>query len=146
MASVPKCSLCKITEKLEKTFENKKKNFLVYSMFIILSVEVFSFFMNIFHTPNKNGYDLYSDFVYIALTQLVLFLLVSSIFLWRERLHFCLRKATATMFLSSYYLFNFLAVIFCFSANFYFQIISFCLLILTLLMLIQSFYSKKYGK
>ena len=146
MASVPRCLLCKATQKVEKVLKDKTKNYLIYSIFAILFVEMYSNILNWFYVPENSNFDFYKDFVYVSLTQLVLFLLVSSIFLWRERLHFCLRKATATMFLSAYYLFNFLAVIFCFSANIYFNIISFCLLILTFLMLIQSIYSKKYGK
>jgi len=143
MASVPKCSLCRVTEKVEKVFENKKYNFLVYSVFFVLVLELFSFIVNLFHVPNKQGYDFYSDFVYILLTQMICLLFASSLFLWRERLRFCLRKATAVMFLSAYYLFNMLAVIFCFSASFYFQWISGGLISLALLLFIQSIYAKK---
>jgi hypothetical protein len=143
MASVPVCSLCKGTELVENYFSNKKKNYLTYSMFFILLIEAFSFIVNLFHVPNKKGYDFYSDFVYVLLTQLVLFFIISSIFLWRERLHFCLRKATATMFLSIYYLFGVLSVLFCFSATFYYTVVSGGLLFFAILLFVQSLYAKK---
>lgn len=141
MASVPKCGLCRITEPIEKYFSDKKKNFLVYSVFFILLVELVSNVVNNFYEPTC--YDLYASKIYPMLTQLVLFLVFASLFLWRERLHFCLRKATATMYLSIYYLFGFISLLFCFTATFYINVVNFTLLSLSIMLFVQSLYAKK---
>lgn len=143
MASVPRCSLCRFTQVLEEKVKDYKKTFLVYSVFFVLLVELFSNIVNYIYIPTAKGYDFYSDFIYILLTQLCLLLFSTSLFLWRERLHFCLRKATATLFLSLYYLFGFLAVLFCFSANVYFQFVNTSLIVLALMLFVQSLYAKK---
>ena len=141
MASVPKCGLCRMTQPIENYFEDKKKNFLVYSVFVVLLVEMFSNVINWFYVPKT--FDFYASYLYPLLTQLVLFLMFSSIFLWREKLRFCLRKATATMFLSAYYLFGFISLLFCFTATFYINMVNFTLLSLALLIFVQSIYAKK---
>jgi len=141
MASVPICGLCKGTIKVEKYFEDKKKNFLVYSVFVVLLIEMFSNVVNWFYVPKT--FDFYASYLYPLLTQLVLFLVFSSLFLWRERMRFCLRKATAVMYLSAYYLFGFVSLLFCFTATFYINVVSFTLLVLALLLFVQSIYAKK---
>lgn len=141
MASVPKCGLCRLTQPIEKALENKKKNFLVYSVFIVLLIELFSNVINWFYVPTT--FDLYSSKIYPMLTQFSLFLVFASLFLWRERLHFCLRKATATMYLAIYYLFGFISLLFCFTATFYINVVNFTLLSLALLLFVQSLYAKK---
>lgn len=141
MASVPKCGLCRITEPVEKFFENKKQNFLIYSVFIVLLIEMFSNIYNWFYVPTCM--DLYASKIYPALTQLVLFLLFASVFLWRERLRFCLRKASAVMYLSAYYLFGFVSLLFCFTATFYINVVNFTLLLFSLILFVQSIYAKK---
>lgn len=143
MASVPRCSLCRFTQIVEEKVKDYKKNFLVYSVFFVLLVELFSNIVNYIYIPTSKGYDFYSDFIYVLLTQLCLLLFSTSLFLWRERLHFCLRKATATLFLSLYYSFGFLAVLFCFSANMYFQFVNTSLIVLALMLFVQSLYAKK---
>lgn len=141
MASVPKCGLCRLTLPIEKALENKKKNFLVYSVFIVLLIELFSNVINWFYVPTT--FDLYASKIYPMLTQFSLFLVFASLFLWRERLHFCLRKATATMYLAIYYLFGFISLLFCFTATFYINVVNFTLLSLALLLFVQSLYAKK---
>ena len=141
MASVPKCGLCRFTEPIEKALENKKQNFLIYSVLIVLLIELFSNVYNWFYIPTT--YDFYASKLYPLLTQFSLFLVFSSLFLWRERLRFCLRKATATMFLSAYYLFGFISLLFCFTAVFYIQVVNVTLLLLALLLFVQSIYAKK---
>lgn len=141
MASVPKCGLCRFTQPIEKALENKKKNFLVYSVFIVLLIELFSNVINWFYVPT--AYDLYASKIYPMLTQFSLFLVFASLFLWREKLRFCLRKATATMYLAIYYLFGFISLLFCFTATFYINVVNFTLLSLALLLFVQSLYAKK---
>jgi len=141
MASVPKCGLCRFTQPLEGYLNNKKKNFLIYSIFVILLVEIFSSVFNLFYVPTT--YDLYASYIYPLLTQLVLFLLFTCVFMWREKLRFCLRKATAVMYLSIYYLFGFISLLFCFTATFYINFVNFTLLFLSLLIFVQSLYAKK---
>lgn len=141
MASVPKCGLCRFTEPIENALKDKKKNFLVYSVFFVLLIELLSNVFNWFYVPKT--FDFYASYLYPLLTQFSLFLVFSSLFLWRERLHFCLRKATATMFLSAYYLFGFISLLFCFTATFYINAVCFTLLSLALLLFVQSIYSKK---
>ena len=143
MASVPTCSLCKVTQLVESKFNNNKQPFLVYSVFIVLAIELITTVINLNYVSPARAYNFYADFCYPLFTQLGFFLVFSSLFLWRERLHFCLRKASATMYLSAYYLFGFLAVLFCFSANFYFQVVNTTLISLSMLLFIQSLYAKK---
>jgi len=143
MAAVPRCSLCKVTQLVESKFKNNKQPFLVYSVFMVLSIEIITNIINYFYIPAQREYDFYADFCYPLFTQLGFFLVFASLFLWRERLHFCLRKASATMYLSAYYLFGFLAVLFCFSANLYFQVINTTLICLSMLLFLQSLYAKK---
>jgi len=143
MAAVPRCSLCKVTQLVESKFKNNKQPFLVYSVFMVLSIEIITNIINYFYIPAQREYDFYTDFCYPLFTQLGFFLVFASLFLWRERLHFCLRKASATMYLSAYYLFGFLAVLFCFSANLYFQVINTTLICLSMLLFLQSLYAKK---
>lgn len=143
MASVPKCSLCKGTQIVETFLSDKKKNFLTYSVFFVLLIEAFSFVFNLFYTPIERPRDFYSDYVYVFLTQVVLFLYSVSLFLWRERLHFCLRKATATMYLSVYYLFGSVSVLFCLTSESYYNWVSGGLLALVILLFVQSLYAKK---
>lgn len=141
MASVPKCGLCRFTQPIEKALESNKKNYLIYSIFIVLLIEILSNVINWFYVPTT--YDLYASKIYPLLTQLSLFLVFSSLFLWRGKLRFCLRKATALMYLSTYYLFGFISLLFCFTAQFYINVVSMTLLLLSLLLFVQSIYAKK---
>jgi hypothetical protein len=142
MASVPKCSLCKGTEIVEDKLKNKKQPYLIYSVFFIIMIEMFSIFLNNVNISTEFN-KLYLVKIYPMLTQISMFLAVSSIFMWREKLRFCLRKATATMFLSIYYLFGFFAILFCFSSSIYYQFVNVALIGLVFLLFVQSIYAKK---
>jgi hypothetical protein len=125
MAAVPVCALCKAPEIISKYLENRKKHFLKFSIFIILVIEWFSIFYNKTYThPKHNIYDSYLMYYYPLLTQLALFVIFFSIFLWKDRLHFCFRKAATTFYLSLYYLLGVLSVLLCLSADFYYEAIS----------------------
>lgn len=143
MASLPPCSLCRLSEGIRPYFENNKKLILVYSIFAILIIEWFSLFYQkiVPQTPNL-VYDRYLFFWYPLLTQLALFVLFFSLYLWKERLHFCFRKSATTFYLSLYYLLGVFGVLFCIQANLYYTIISITSIGLATLIFIVSFFKE----
>jgi hypothetical protein len=143
MPAVPPCALCKTPEKIRIYLESNKKPVLVFSVFVVLLIEWFSIAYQKFvpQTPNL-VYDRYLFFWYPMLTQLALFILFFSLYLWKDRLHFCFRKSATTFYLSCYYLLGFLGVLFCFSASIYYTIISFTSLVLGTLIFIVSLFNK----
>lgn len=145
MASVPTCSLCRAPKKVNEYFKDKKKPILVYSVFLILLVEFSSTIFNFFYKSTITQYDVYCMYYYPLLTQLSMFIIFFSLFLWKERLYFCDRKNAATFYLSLYYLFGFISILFCFSSDFYYKIINFGMISISLLIFIQSYYAKNYG-
>lgn len=100
MPKIPPCALCK---KVKEVLIENKKPFLVYSIFYLLIIEVVSYYL----ADRKN----YACYWYPLLTNTGFFLIVFSIFLWNDRLRFCLRKNLAVLFLSIYYLFGSVAII-----------------------------------
>lgn len=145
MASVPICSLCKAPKIVNEYLQERKKPFLVYSIFAVLLIEFFTTIFNWFYESTITQYDKYLMFYYPLLTQLSLFIIFFSIFLWKDRLHFCDRKNGAIFYLSLYYLFGVISILFCFSSDFYYKCISFGMIFISLLIFVQSFYAKNYG-
>ena len=125
MATLPICSLCKIPEKIRVSLEKEKKIFLVFSIFIVLIFEWFSIYYVSTHDQSKQIiYDVYLMFWYPLLTQLSMFIIFFSLFLWKERLHFCFRKSATTFYMSLYYLFGVFSVLFCVSSSFYYETVT----------------------
>ena len=144
MAAVGFCSLCRIPEKIRVYLESDKKLFLVFSIFMVLLIEWFSIgYLKFVPQVKPAFYEPYAMFWYPMLTQLALFIVFFSLFLWKERLHFCGRKSAATFYLSLYYLFGFLAVLFCFSANFYYTVISYTSIALASMLFIVSLFKSE---
>jgi len=113
MPGVPPCSLCK---KVKAYLVENKKAFLIYSIFYVLVAEILSYFLRY----EKE----YACYYYPLLSQLEFFLIFFSLYLWNDRLHFCLRKNLAVLFLSGYFLFGFIAVLFKVQDAFYTPMIS----------------------
>lgn len=113
MPGVPPCSLCK---KAKAYLVENKKSFLIYSIFYVLVAEILSYFLRY----EKE----YACYYYPLLSQLEFFLIFFSLYLWNDRLHFCLRKNLAVLFLSGYFLFGFIAVLFKVQDAFYTPMIS----------------------
>lgn len=111
MASIPPCGFNCRMQQLHSYLKDNKKSFLIYSLFYLLLIEVASYFIR----DVKN----YACYWYPLLTQIGYFLVVFSIFLWNERLHFCFRKNIAVLFLSLYYFFGSVSLIFDFSNSTY---------------------------
>lgn len=146
MPAVPPCALCKIPNKVQVYLEANKKPFLVYSIFVILVLEWFSIAYLKFSKQTLNPtnyYDFYSMKLYPMLSQLAMFVLFFSLFLWKDRLHFCFRKSATTFYLAMYYLFGFFAILFCFSASFYYEIISLGTIGIASLIFIVSFFKSE---
>lgn len=134
MPAVPPCGLrCRIAKTHEFLKQNKKP-FIVYSIFYLLGIEVLSYFIR-----NLSNYACYW---YPLLTQTGYLLIIFSVFLWSERLHFCFRKNIAVLLLSIYYLFGVISILFQFSNLFYAEVISFILLICSLLVLFLSIFKE----
>lgn len=144
MAALPPCSLCRTPEKVRTYFETNKKPFLTYSIFILLVLEWFSLgYQKTFpQTPNM-VYDRYLFFWYPLLTQLGFFVVCFSLFLWKDRFHFCYRKSAVVFYLSCYYLLGFLGVLFCFSASIYYTIVSYSSLFIASFLFIVSLYKNR---
>lgn len=143
MAALPPCSLCRVPEKVSKFLDNKKSNFLKFAIFFILLIEWFSnLFVKNYSAPLHDCKDVYLTFVYPLLSQLALFIMFFSIFLWKDRLHFCSRKSATTFYLSLYYLFGVVSLVFCLSANIYYTLISYAALAFASLLFVASFYNK----
>lgn len=144
MAAVGLCSLCRVPEKIRVYLESNKKPFLVFSIFMVLLIEWFSIgYLKFVPQVKPAVYEPYTMFWYPMLTQLALFIVFFSLFLWKDRLHFCGRKSAATFYLSLYYLFGVLAVLFCFSANFYYTVISYTSIALASLLFIVSLFKSE---
>lgn len=140
MATLPPCSLCRVPEKVLQNLVKNKKMFLVYSIFIILLIEWLSFiYLKWFHVTTERITDFYVVKMYPFLTQLALFVMFFSVFLWRDRLHFCFRKTATTFYLSCYYLFNALSVLFCLNASIYYEFVAYGILGIASLLFFVSF-------
>lgn len=139
------CSLCKPAEYIKSKLESNKKNFLVYSIFGILLIEWISFiYLKYFHTITEQITDVYVSKVSPFLTNLALFIIIFSVFLWKDRLHFCFRKSATTFYLSVYYLFNAIAVLTCLNSTKYYLYVSISFLsVATFLFIVSLFYAKK---
>lgn len=124
MAVLGSCSLCKPAEYIKSKLESNKKNFLVYSIFGILLIEWLSFIYLKLNPIKEVITDSYMTKVNPFFTNLALFIIIFSIFLWKDRLHFCFRKSATTFYLSVYYLFNAIAVLTCLNASKYYLYVS----------------------
>lgn len=143
MAALYPCSLCRVSELVQKKLEVNKKSFLIYSIFLVLLIEWFSFFyIKYFHVTTERITDYYVTKMYPLLTQFCLLILFFSIFLWKDRLHFCFRKSATTFYLSIYYLFNCLAIIFCFNTSVYYELVAYFTLGIASLLFLVSIFKK----
>ncbi len=144
MAVLNGCSLCRPAEYIKSKLETNKKNFLVYSIFMILLIEWASFiYLKYFHGVTKVTTDFYDAKIAPFTTNLALFILVFSIFLWKDRLHFCFRKSATTFYLSVYYLFNAIAVLTCLNASKYYLYVSISFLSVATFLFIVSLLNNK---
>lgn len=125
MAAITKCSLCRLPNYVQTKLENKKKPFLVFSIFLILLIEWFSIIYLQHVQITENVTDFYIVKIYPFLTQLSLFILFASLFLWKEKLRFCFRKSATTFYLSLYYLFGCVAILFCLQSEIYYTVVSY---------------------
>lgn len=134
MPGIPPCGLkCRVAQAHSYLKENKK-SFLVYSIFYVLLAEIVSYFLRY----EKN----YACKIYPMLSSLEFFVLFFSLFLWNDKLRFCLRKNLAVLFLSMYYLFGFFAVLFNLSDSVYAFYISVGLIFIAATTFILSIFKK----
>ena len=132
MAAVPPKGL---GGRIMAALESNKKPFLIYSVFYLFFIEIFSLFIRYNVDYEKRWYPL--------LTQFGFFLLLLSIYLWRDRLHFCYRKNLAVLLLAVYYLFGTFAIIFQIGDSIYSQIVSELLGLASVYLFIISFFKSK---
>lgn len=135
MAAVPPCGLKCNTNKMYEYLKVNKRPIVIYSIFYVIIIECISNFIRY----NKN----YACFWYPLLTQIGYFFLFFSLFLWNEKLRFCFRKQLATFFISIYYLFGCISIIFQFSDKLYSTIISIALILITTTTFILSIFKKE---
>lgn len=135
MAAVPPCGLKCLTNKAYEKLKTNKYPVIIYSIFYVLLIENISFFIR--YLPN------YACIWYPLLTQISFFFLFLSIFLWYDRLRFCFLKQLATLFLTVYYLFGAISLIFQFSEELYSKVISTGLIIISAFVFIMSIFKKE---
>lgn len=138
MPSLPKgsCGLCRVAkEVIEKINNNMRKHILVYSIFYLLLFEISSLYLR-----NLNNYAL---FWYPLLTNIALATIFYNLWLFRERLKFCLRKNLAVFSLFLYYSFAVFTMIFQICNSTYIDLISYGLLGVVLSTLVLTLYAKK---
>ena len=135
MPGVPPCGLgcraVKATKYIKENLEDSKKTILVYSIFCVLLAEIVSYFFRY----EKN----YACYIFPLISQLEMFLIIFSIYLWNDRLRFCLRKKTASLFLSFYFLIGFLSLLSGLTDSIYTTIISCGLLGISIITFLLSF-------
>lgn len=143
MAVLGGCSLCRPAEYIKSKFKNSK-GVLTYSIFFILLIEWVSFIYLKLNPIKEVITDSYMTKVNPFLTNSALFIIMFSVFLWQDRLHFCFRKSATTFYLSVYYLFNAIAVLTCLNAVYYYLWVSIGLLVIsTFLFIVSLLYTKK---
>ncbi len=134
MPIVPPCGLACRIGKVHDFLKEKKKPFLLISIFLVLIIEIISIFLS-----KKQNYACYW---YPMLSQVCLFLIFFSIFLWNEKLRFCFRKNIAVLLLSIYYFFGSIALLFKFSHLYYYEVASVIILIASIVVLVLSLFKK----
>lgn len=135
MAAIPTCGLKCRTKKMYEYLKVNKRQIIIYSIFYILGIECVSYFIR----SNAN----YACYWYPLLTQIGYCLILFSLFLWHDKLRFCFRKQLATLFLTAYYLFGCISLIFQFSDRLYSSVISIGLLSISILTFILSIFKKE---
>ena len=135
MASVPPCGLKCLGKKAVDYLTEQKANCKRLSLFYLLAIEVISLFIR-----NVKNYACYW---YPLMTQIGFFLVVFTFLMYRERLRFCLRKKLAVAFLSLYYLFGVIALVFQFTDKVYFEWTSIGVLVLSVLLFGLSFFNQE---
>jgi hypothetical protein len=144
MAVLHGCSLCKPAEFIKDKLKDNKKPFLTYGLFFVLLIEWFSgIYLKYFHTTTQVITDVYVSKIAPFCVNAIAFLLMVSLFLWKDRLHFCFRKSATTFYLSCYYLFNAVSVLFCLNASIYYGIIAYAFLIIATFLFIVSLLNSK---
>ncbi len=134
MSSVPPCGLACRIAKANVYLKEKKKEFLIYSIFYLLGIEIFSLFIRY----EKN----YACFWYPLLTQIGFLLLTFSFYLWNEKLRFCVRKNVSILLLCAYYLFGIISLAFNLSDSFYYSVVSYSFLGFSILFFFLSIINK----
>lgn len=138
------CSLCKPADFIKSKIKENKKTFLTYSIFFVLIIEwITGIYLNFFHVTTEKITDIYIVKIAPFSVNLIAFILMFSLFLWQDRLHFCFRKSATTFYLSCYYLFNVIAVAFCLNAYFYYNIVAYIFLSIATFLFFVSLINKK---
>lgn len=122
--SLSNCTRCRmIASAIKKSANIIRKNFLVYSIFLFLAIEVVSIF--IVKNVSEKRYD---HFYYPLINNIDFSILFFNLFFYRKHLRFCLRKNIAVFSMAIYFVFNTIAVIFKLQQTFYYPVITYFLL------------------
>lgn len=106
MAAIPKpgCTICRLAKSVN---EKIKTNCKLYVFLAVIFIELFSIKIQEYATP-----QLYMEFIYPLLTQIVLFIVFVGVNYHSERLRFCKRQKLIVMFLALYYFLNIVFLVF----------------------------------
>lgn len=132
MASVPDESLGK---KASNLFKKTCKKTFIYSVFVLILIEVLSLFIR----DSKDYVNIY----YPLLTQISMFLMLFNIFYSSDKLRFCTRKKLAILSLLSYYCIGIFSIFVKAKAANYVNIVSNLLLVTAVVLVFLSLIRKK---
>ena len=138
MAVLPpgSCGLCRTVKNTVKFInKNMYKHVMIYAFFYLLLFEGLSLLLR-----DREDYSLYW---YPLLTQFALTVIFYNLYLFRNRLRFCLRKKIAVASLTAYYGLGVLTMIFQICNTVYLQFINHLLLLVTMFTLLLTIVQKK---
>lgn len=121
--------------KLQQIKKNIESNLYKYAIFVVLFIELLTYFL----ADSKQ----YLVYYYPMLSSLCLGLLVYGFALKGKILKFCTRKIWAFKFLTYYYFFGFLSVLFQLSDKVYTEYISYGLLIIAIFIAASTLYNNE---
>jgi len=136
--SLGNCTTCRmIASAVKKTANNLRKNFLVYSIFYVLLLEIASIFI-----VQSVSEERYNNFYYPLINNIDFAVLFFNLFFYRNHLKFCLRKNIAVFSMAIYFVFNAYAVFFKLQQIFYYSAITYFLLGIVAVTLVLSLIKK----
>jgi len=138
MAAIPpgSCGLCRgVKNTIKFINKNMYKHVMIYAFFYLLLFEGLSLFL----VKEEN----YAVYWYPLLTQLALSVIFYNLYLFRNRLRFCLRKEIAVLSLTIYYGLGATAIAFQFCYSWYLELVNHLLLLTTAITLLLTIVQKK---
>lgn len=128
------CLICrKAKEATAKVIKNVQANTIVYAFFVIILIEFLSLRMQ-----NIVSLELYSNVIYPLFSNIEMLIIFLYLYNNSQRLRFCKRQKRIIIFLSLYFLFNIVTLIFPICWGIYDNLINYAFLCLILITIIAT--------